>query len=62
MPPLAEDLLLHERFAIAHVGAALDLARHEQRVDGLADIVRQPELFNHHLAGFYIDRHLRYAG
>src|SRR5690242_13388827 len=41
---LPKDLLLHQRLAEAHVNAAFDLALDEQRVDGAANVVRDPDL------------------
>src|SRR5207302_3949991 len=47
----AKRLLLHERFAEAHVHAAFDLAFHEQWVDRTSDVVRDPDLVDANQAG-----------
>ena len=51
MQAFAKRLLLHERFAEAHVHAAFDLAFHEQRVDRASDVVRDPDLVDANQAG-----------
>src|SRR6266849_1833084 len=59
--PLAEDLLFHHGFAVAHIRAPLDLACHEQGIDGLPYIMRKPEFFNYQLSCLHIDCHLRHT-
>src|SRR5438105_4054710 len=41
---LAKLLLLHQRLAQAHVDASLDLPLDQERVDGTADVMRDPDL------------------
>src|SRR6266576_7250359 len=51
MEAFAERLLLHQRLTQPHVHAALDLALDEQRVDGAADVMRDPYLVYVHQPG-----------
>ena len=62
MPPLAKDLLLHDGLSIAHIRTPLNLAGHQQGIDRLPHVMRQPEFFNHHLARLFIDRYLGHTG
>ena len=62
MAPLAEGLLFHQHLAEAHVDRALDLADHQQRVDGLADVVGDPHLVDADDAGLPVGRQLHDAG
>src|SRR5688572_23506939 len=55
VPPVSH--LFHQRFAQTHVDAAFDLAHHQRRVDGLADIVSYPHSLHYHDASFRIDIH-----
>jgi hypothetical protein len=46
--PRRKDLFLVEHFAEAHVDAPLDLADGEERIDGLSDVVGDPDLLDRH--------------
>src|SRR2546425_66047 len=58
----AKDLLFHQRFGKAHVHAALDLPARQHRVDGAADVVRDPDLRHGDPAGLRLDFGLDHAG
>src|SRR6266567_3193312 len=60
--PFAKRLLLHERLSQAHVHAAFDLALDEQRVDGAADVVREPDLVDLDEAGPRVGLEVDHAG
>src|SRR5919204_25157 len=49
--PEPEGLLLHQSLAQGHVDATFHLAFYQYRVDGAADVMRDPDLRNPHLAG-----------
>ncbi len=55
MEIVAKSRLLHQGFAHAHVGAALDLALDDARIERAPAIVRQDDAFDANLTGLKID-------